>query len=103
MADSNRAFSPSDVPEKKADYHGGTRFVRIVPDIAAKGVKSVNIELTFDQALRLSTALQAGILKVNRYHRSKSKGKEIGLCLAVKVATSAISVIETRVRDVEDK
>lgn len=98
----NRSFSPDDVPEKKDDYHGGTRFVRIVPDIAAKGVKSVNIELTFDQALRLSTALQAGILKVNRYHRGKTKGKEIGLCLSVKVPTSAISVIETRVRQAEE-
>jgi hypothetical protein len=100
MADNNRAFTPSDVPEKIDDYHGGCRLHRIVPDVAAKGVKSVNIELTFEEALRLST-IQSGILKLNRYNRTSKGGREMGLCLSVKVPTSAISVIETRVRKID--
>src|SRR3954452_18312418 len=102
MASNNRAFSPTDVPQKIDDYHGGCRLHRIVPDIAAKGVKSVNIELTFEEALRLSTAIQSGILKLNRYNRTSKGGREMGLCLSVKVPTSAISVIETRVRKIEE-
>ena len=98
MANSSRAFSPSDVPEKMDDYHGGCRLNRIVPDIAAKGVKSVNIELSFEEALRLATAIQSAILKLNRYNRTSKGGREMGLCLSVNVPTSAISVIETRVR-----
>lgn len=98
MADKKRSFSPSDVPEKKDDYHGGCRVNRIVPDIAAKGVESVNIELTFVEAMRLLTAIQAGVLKLNRYNRSSKVGKEMGLCLSVKLKTDAISVIETKMR-----
>ena len=102
MADSKRSFYPSDVPEKQDDNHGSCHFERTRPDINAKGVESVNIELTFAEALRLSTAIQSAVMRLNRYSRSTTKGKEMGMCLSVKVPTRIIHVIETRVRKSQD-
>ncbi len=102
MAKSKRAFSPAGVPEKKDDYHGSCRFVRTSPDMAEKGVQSVNIELTFEEALRLSMAIQSAILRLNRYNRNDTKGRDMGLCLSLKVTSGAISVIEQRVRPADE-
>ncbi len=101
MAKSKRAFSPDGVPEKKEDYHGSCRFVRTHPDLSEKGVQSVNVELTFEEALRLSTAIQSAIFRLNRYNRSEKKGREMGLCLSLKVTSGAISIIEQKVRAAE--
>jgi hypothetical protein len=98
MAKKKRGFTPTGVPEKQDDYHGGCRVVRISPDIASKGVQSVNINLTFEEALRLSTAVQSAVLKLNRYNRATKAGQEIGLCLSLKTDISAIAVIETKIR-----
>lgn len=93
-----RNFSAQDTPTKSEDYHGNANYVRSQPDIAAQGVKSVNIELAFDDALRLSVAIQAAVLQLNRYNRSTVAGKEMGLLLSVKTETRTITVIEKRVR-----
>ncbi len=96
MAKSNRSFSPAGVPEKQIDYHGGCRVYRISPDIAIKSVKSVNIVLSFEDTLRLSVAIQAAVLKLNRYNRSAKSGKEMGLCLSLKPETGTLAVFETK-------
>ncbi len=93
-----RAFTKSDVQQKAEDYHGSCRYVRTSPDIAARGVKSINIDITFDEAMRLATAIQSAVLNLNRYNRNKTDGREMGLCLSLKTQTAAISVIETRIR-----
>lgn len=77
--------------------------MRTSPDIAAKGIKSVNIELPFEEALRLSTAIQSAVLNLNRYNRNNKSGREMGLLLSLKTDSSAISVIETRVRPPQSK
>lgn len=101
MADKKRSFTPSGVREKQEDYHGGCRYVRTSPDMKAKGVKSVNIDLSFFEAMRLLVALQSAVQKLNRYDRRDKSGRQIGLCLSLKVDRSAISIIETRIRDAE--
>ena len=93
-----RSFSPSNVKQKKDDYHGSCRYVRTSPDIASKGIKSVNVELTLEQALQLSLAIQSGMLALNRYNRATTKGREMGLCLSLKTEAATISVIETKVK-----
>ncbi len=89
-----RAFSGSDIQHKTEDYHGSCRYVRTSPDIGASGIKSVNIDLTFEEALRLATAVQSAVLNLNRYNRTTKQGREMGLCLSVKTQSTAISVIE---------
>ena len=94
----NRSFSSSDIKQKADDYHGSCRYVRTSPDIAERDIKSVNIELSFDEALRLLVAIQSAVLGLNRYNRSHTDGKQMGLCLSLKTSSNAISVIEQRVR-----
>jgi len=68
-----------------------------VPDVAGKGVKSVNVELSFEDAIRLSVAIQEAILCLNRYDRSLKDGKNMGLVLSVKTKNMTIAVIESAV------
>jgi hypothetical protein len=98
MTVNTRAFSPNGVKEKKTDYHGGCQYHRTSPDMASKGLESLNIEISFEEALRLSTAIQAAIMALNRYDRRDKGGKKMGLCLSVKERGSAISVIEAPLR-----
>lgn len=103
MADKKRSFSPAGVPEKGEDYHGGCRFDRTSPDMKSKGLQSLNIDLSFEDALRLSTAIQSAVMKLNRYDRRDGEGKRMGLLLSIKENGSAISVAEVRLRKPADK
>ncbi|HEX5445596.1 MAG TPA: hypothetical protein VFW87_17345 [Pirellulales bacterium] len=92
----NRSFSPS-VKQKKDDYHGGCRIRRIPRSIADKDVKSVNIDISFDEALKLLTAMQSAVLSLNRVNRAQKTGKQLGLTLSLK--GDAITVIESKLTD----
>ena len=70
--------------------------------MAAQGIKSVNIELTFEEAMQLSLGIQSALLGLNRYNRSTKKGRQMGLCLSVKTDSNAVSVIEAPVRPADD-
>src|SRR5438105_4060992 len=83
MAKSNRSFSPKNIPEKKDDYHGKCRIERVSPALP-ESVKSANIELTFEEALKLSVAIQSAVLRLNRYNRRGGVGESMGLCLSLK-------------------
>lgn len=93
-----RAFSSDGIPSKKDDYHGSCQFVRTSPDIASKQIKSVNVELTFEEALKLSLGLQAALFALNRYKRNTTKGRKMGVCLSLKTDVNSISVIEAPVK-----
>src|SRR5712691_6173563 len=96
-----RSFSNDDIPTKADDYHGLADYVRTQPDIAEQGVKSVNIEMTFEEALRLSLAIQSCVMQLNRYKRSATEGREMGMLLSIKTDSNTITVIEKRVRATE--
>jgi hypothetical protein len=90
-----RAFSPSNTPEKAADYHGACRYTRTSPDVASKGVKSMNVELELGEALKLRLALDSCLLSLNRYNRATSQGRAMSVVLSIKTDTTSIAVIET--------
>lgn len=95
-------FGPAaDAPEKGRGYHGVGRCVRISPDVAQQGVKSLNIDMTMEEVLKLRLALDSCLLSVNRYKRSTEQGKSAGVCLSVKTGNSSIAVIETVLRSRE--
>src|SRR5262245_32073801 len=93
-----RSFSDDNLPMKADDYHGLAEYVRTQPDVAAQGVKSINIEMSFEEAVRFSLAVQSCVMQLNRYKRSAKEGREMGLCLSVKTEGNTITVIEKRVR-----
>lgn len=98
MAKKKRAFSSDNVRTKKEDYHGSFSYERTSPDVAAKGIKSINIDISFEEATQLSLSIQSALLGLNRYNRSTTEGRQMGLCLSVKTDSNAISVIEAKVR-----
>lgn len=98
MTDERRAFSPSNLSEKADDYHGSCKFVRTSPDLSSKDVKSVNIEIPFEEAIRFSLAVQSAVMRLNRYNRIRKDSRDMGLCLSLKTETSQVSVIEQRIK-----
>ena len=96
-----RSFSVDNIPVKADDYHGLAGYVRIQPDMAEQAVKSVNIEMNFEEALRLSLAIQLCVMQLNRYKRSTTQGREMGMLLSIKTDSNTITVIEKRVKPVE--
>jgi len=98
----DRAFTPSNIPTKKADYHGSCRFARTSPDISDKEISAINLEFTFEEAMRLSLSVQAALLSLNRYKRSDKVGREMGLCLTVYPDAKNVVVSEYRVRPRDD-
>ena len=93
-----RKFTRSDTPEKAADYHGACRFGRVRPDVAGQGIKSLNIDVPFEEALKLRLALDSCLHAINRYNRATTKGRAMGVVLSVKTESSTIAVIESAMR-----
>ncbi|MGH9785809.1 MAG: hypothetical protein ACRD88_16680, partial [Terriglobia bacterium] len=90
---------PEDVVRKADDYHGSAKFTRTTPDMATAGVKSLNLEVPFEEALRLSLALHSCVQALNRYNRSTAQGRDMGALLSIKIENSSISVIEAPMRE----
>ena len=88
---------------KTDDYRGLVYYVRTQPDVASQGVKSINIEMSFDEALKLSLAIQSCLMQLNRYNRSTTAGREMGILLSMRTASNTITVIEKRVRPKQER
>src|SRR5262245_43062485 len=95
---SRRAFSREGTPEKAVDYHGACRYSRTLPDVLQKGVKSLNVEMPFEEALKLRLALDSCLFSLNRYNRSTTRGRAMGVVLSIKTESSSIAVIEAATR-----
>ncbi len=67
-----------------------------VPDLSAK-TPILNIWMTFEEALKLSIAIQECVRKLNSYHRGTRAGRQTGLNLAVRLRKRRITVNETTV------
>jgi len=93
-----RVFAKEEVDSKAEDYHGGARYERTLPDVAEQDVKSINIEIRFEEALKLSLALQSCLMQLNRYKRSTAAGRDMGVLLSIKTDNSSITVMERRLR-----
>jgi len=89
-----RLFGGDGVREKVPGYHGGGRFVRLKPDIP--DMKSLNIDLPFEEALKISLALQSCLQALNRYNRGTAQGRAMGVLLSIKTDNSSVSVIEAK-------
>jgi hypothetical protein len=92
-----RVFPEEQVQFKAEDYHGGCRLVRVSPAGLAQQTEALNLEMSLEQALRLSLALQSALVSLNRYNRATVVGREMGVLLMVDAAGKAMSVIEKRI------
>jgi hypothetical protein len=91
-----RSFTKKPKP-KSDDYHGSCQIASLPEKYtAADSVipKSLNLAITFEEALKLSVAIQGCLQSLNRYNRSTKAGKEMGLALSIKFDEKQITVIE---------
>jgi hypothetical protein len=98
-----RVHALSGAKTNKEDYHGGGLVERVSPDITdpakvAGGVKSANFYLTFEEALKLSLALQSCLQSLGRYDRGSRAGKDMGVELSYKSGNRRIAVNEKSVQ-----
>ena len=82
MSTGKRVHPPTKAEKKSEDDHGGARYERIVPDLTPRAgespIDSLNIHITFEEAMKLSLALQSCLLQLNRFKR-QGKAKKLGL------------------------
>jgi hypothetical protein len=59
--------------------------------------KVLNINVSFEEALKLNLAVQEGLSKLNKYDRRPAKqGKNMGLCLAIFFERQRLTVTEAK-------
>jgi hypothetical protein len=75
---------------------GGGQFDRQSPprEKLSAGTPILNLEMTLEEALKLSLALEEGCRKVNRYKMSNKTGKRARVCLALHFGPGRIVVYE---------
>jgi len=94
----NRSFSKS--PDRKAeDYHGSCMIARLPkafrPGVEVAGVpKSINLHVSYEEALKLSVAIQSCVMAMNRYKRSTTEGKNMAMCVSIKFDEQQIAILE---------
>ncbi len=84
------------VPVKKFSF-GGCALSCTSPDTHALTGKTpmLNVAVSFEEALKLSLAIQECVSKLNSYNRSTKAGKRTGLNIAIHLQQARITVNET--------
>lgn len=79
---------------------GGCSFNRTLPSHASfsPNTKKVNVEVSFEDALKLHLAIGECIRKLNQYKRSTTAGKRTALNLLIHLDGSRITVNETKAK-----
>lgn len=85
------------MPEKiKASSFGGATFSRTSPEKLTDETKMVNVVLPFEEALKLSVAVQACVMWLNEKNRATKEGKGAALNLQVNFARRRVVVRRVR-------
>lgn len=87
-----QTFADDDTPTKTDGYFGQARYTS--PATEELNIQSLNLSVPFGEAMKLSLAIQACLMKLNSYSRSTKKGKNKGMLLSIKLKDHSISVIE---------
>jgi len=85
-------------PALKTFSFGGCDFGRPSPRLGAlsPNTQVLNIEIGFEESLRLHLAIGECICKLNSYNRSTSAGKRTALNLAIHLSKGRVTVNEAK-------
>ena len=85
---------------KKFSFGGG-QFARQSPprEKISPSTPILNLEMTLEEALKLSLALEEGCRQVNRYKMSAKTGKRARVCLALHFKPGRIIVYEGKSKE----
>jgi hypothetical protein len=82
-------------PTKKS--FGICNFVSTSPVVAdlKPDTQILNVNISFEEALKLNLAIDECVRKLNSYKRSTSAGKRSGLTVALHLSRGVITIVET--------
>lgn len=85
-------------PALKTFSFGGCDFGRTSPAVGAlsPNTKMLNIEIDFEEALKLHLAIGECIRKLNSYNRSTRAGKRTALNLAIHLSKGRVTINEAK-------
>lgn len=86
----------SDGPKRKTFSFGGCDFGKISPQrgVLSPNTAVLNVTLSFEDALKLSMAVDECVRKLNSYNRSTKDGKRTALNLAIHLDKDRVTVNE---------
>jgi len=82
------------IPKKKTFTFGTCKYTRTMPKTIDPDTKMLNIEIPFEEALKLNVAMQACVLRLNSYVRSTTAGKRATLNLTIFLGAQRVAVNE---------
>lgn len=87
-------------PAIKTFSFGGCDFGRTSPSLEAlsPNTQVLNVEISFEEALKLHLAIGECVRKLNSYKRSTSVGKRTALNLAIHLSKGRITINEGKQR-----
>jgi hypothetical protein len=85
------------IPKKNS--FGSCRFSKTSPVQIAADTKVINFTISFEDALRLNLAVDECVRKLNRYDRSRGRGKKTALALVIHLDKGRIRVNEGKIND----
>jgi hypothetical protein len=85
-------------PATKTFSFGGCDFNRTSPglDALTPNTAMLNVEISFEDALKLHLAMGECIRRLNSYKRSTAEGKRTALNLAIHLTKGRITINETK-------
>src|SRR5579859_4290631 len=85
-------------PLTKTFSFGGCTFSRTSPTVEglSPNTQILNVEIGFEEALKLHLAIGECVRKLNSYKRSTSAGKRTALNLAIHLSKSRLTVNEAK-------
>jgi hypothetical protein len=83
-------------PRRKTFSFGGCTFHKTSPslDRLTRDTRMLNVAISFEEALKLSLAIEECIRKLNAYNRSTAAGKRTALNLAIHLDKNRVTVNE---------
>ncbi|HVT13102.1 MAG TPA: hypothetical protein VHE55_12630 [Fimbriimonadaceae bacterium] len=85
------------MPEPKTKSSFGTvkinNFSPALPDTVPLGI---NVQITYEEALKLHIGLQRLLLKMDSYNRNDKRAKELGVCLCIFRDVHSLTVTEQK-------
>jgi hypothetical protein len=81
---------------KKSTTFGGCDLEHVSPDEVSETTRMIVVTLSFEEALKLSLAVDEGLRALNRYNRASAEGKAARLKLHIKPQDRRLFVQEGR-------
>lgn len=82
----------------KTSSFGACSFAKTSPEKLTSETPTVNVVVTFEDALKLNLAIDECVRKLGRYNRATTEGKSAALMLIVHLDKNRLRVQETRLR-----